>query len=200
MKRMISVSTFLVLVASGAATDVHNPTDALPGREVSHGRPTAADDQRGVYEASSDPLVSSATKQTEATSSAASTSERYVVFFDADTATISEPVEAIVCQAAMDAKAKNARSIRIVRSGDWITHGDTDGKLADRRAEAVRDVLVGQGVSSGVIEISSNGEPNSLLSVDDDMRELYARRVVVVVDQPHRAPPDNVSLRSSVNM
>jgi outer membrane protein OmpA-like peptidoglycan-associated protein len=161
---------------------------------------TAADDQRGVCEASSDSQVSSATKQTETTSSAASTPERYVVFFDADTAMISEAVEAILCQAAMDAKAKNVPKVRIILSADWIAHGDTDDTFADRRAGAVRDVLVGQGVSSGVIEISSNGEPNTLLSVDDDMRELYARRVVVVVDQPHRAPPDNVSLRSSVNM
>lgn len=195
MKRLISVSAFLVLIASGAASDVNTATDALPRREVTHGRLTAADAQRGVCQASSGLQASSATKQTEATSSAASTSERYVVFFDADTATISEAVEAILCQAALDAKAKNVPRVRVFRSTDWIAHGETDDTLADRRAESVRDVLVGQGVPSEVIEISSNGEPNPLLSVADDMHELYGRRVVVVVDQPQRAPLDNVSLR-----
>ncbi len=195
IKRLISVSAFLVLIASSAASDVNNATEALPWREASHGRLTATDDQRGVCEASSGSQASSATEQAEATRSAASTPERYVVFFDDDTATISEAVEVILCQVAMDAKAKNAPRVRIIRSADWIAHGETDDTLADRRAEAVRDVLVGQGVPSEVIEISSNGEPNSLLSVADDMRELYGRRVVVVVDQPHRAPLDNVSLR-----
>jgi len=155
MKRLISVSTFLVLMASGAATE-----------------------------------------QTEATSFAASKPERYVVFFDADTAMISEAVKVILCHAAMDAKARNAPRVRIIRSADWISQGNTDDTLT----EAVRDVLAGQGVPSEVIEIGSNGEQSPLLSVGADMRDLYGRRVVVVVDQPHRGPSDNVSLRSSVDM
>jgi OmpA-OmpF porin, OOP family len=186
MKRLISVSAFLVLIASSAASDVNNPA--------------AAGDRRIDCRASAVLQASGTMEPRGAIGPAASTPERYVVFFDAEAATIPVSVEAILRQAADDAMAKHEPEVRIVLPVDSAANSQIDDTLAVRRVEAVRDALVGFGIPFEAIEIRAGGQADSLLAVTDAMRELYGRRVVVVVDQPQRGVSGNVSLRSSVDM
>jgi OOP family OmpA-OmpF porin len=64
-----------------------------------------------------------------------------------------------------------------------VGHTDTSGsnayndKLSVRRAEAVRDALVANGVQSGAISLEGRGESDPLVSTADGVPEERNRRV-----------------------
>lgn len=68
-----------------------------------------------------------------------------------------------------------------------IGHTDRAGSkkynftLSTRRAEKVRDYLVGKGVDKSLIRVSSHGEGNPLVPTRDNVSEPKNRRVEVVV-------------------
>jgi len=99
-----------------------------------------------------------------------------------------DSVEFIPCgEAALFA----ARDVIARRRGAVIVegHADTDGtpayntELALRRAQAVRDWLVAQGVSPGRLSVRSHGESTTLALERDDSRRQINRRVVIYFEE-----------------
>ena len=107
----------------------------------------------------------------------------YMVFFDFDKSTITADARSIIEKAARD--FKNFGAARIAASG----HTDRAGRdayndaLAQRRAEAVRDALVAQGVPASRISIRAYGEGSPLVSTNDGVREWQNRRVEIVLSR-----------------
>jgi outer membrane protein OmpA-like peptidoglycan-associated protein len=68
-----------------------------------------------------------------------------------------------------------------------VGHTDTAGDkaynvaLSLRRAQAVKQLLVGQGVDAAAIDVSSHGEENLLVPTGDQVSNAQNRRVEVVV-------------------
>ncbi|MFO1159160.1 MAG: OmpA family protein [Reyranellaceae bacterium] len=105
----------------------------------------------------------------------------FMVFFDWDSSRLSEASLNVVRQAAAAFKSKG--SARITATG----HTDTSGPeaynmaLSLRRANAVKDALVRDGVPAASIAVIGRGEQGLLVQTGDGVREPQNRRVEIVV-------------------
>jgi OOP family OmpA-OmpF porin len=105
----------------------------------------------------------------------------FMVFFDWDRSNLSQQALTTIQQAANAFKAKG--SARITATG----HTDTSGPeaynmaLSLRRANAVKDALVRDGVPAQAITVIGMGEKGLLVQTGDNVREPQNRRVEIVI-------------------
>jgi len=105
----------------------------------------------------------------------------YMVFFDWDRSNLSDQALNTIRQAAGAYKTKG--SARITATG----HTDRSGPeaynmaLSLRRANAVKDALVREGVPATAIAVIGRGESQPLVQTADGVREPQNRRVEIVI-------------------
>jgi outer membrane protein OmpA-like peptidoglycan-associated protein len=105
----------------------------------------------------------------------------YMVFFDWDRSNLSQQALTTIQQAATAYKTKG--SARITATG----HADRSGPenynmaLSLRRANAVKDALVRDGVPATAITVLGKGETQPLVPTADGVREPQNRRVEIVL-------------------
>jgi len=105
----------------------------------------------------------------------------FMVFFDWDRSNLSAQALATVKQAADAFKAKG--SARITATGHTDTSGPENYNMALslRRANAVKDALVRNGVPATAIAVVGRGEQGLLVPTPDGVREPQNRRVEIVL-------------------
>jgi len=112
-----------------------------------------------------------------------------MVFFDWDRYNLSQQALATIQQAADTFKSTG--SARITATG----HTDTTGSesynmaLSLRRANAVKDALVRDGVPAGAIQVIGKGKTQLLVPTGDGVREPQNRRVEIVLGAGQTAAP-----------
>jgi len=105
----------------------------------------------------------------------------FMVFFDWDRSNLSAQALSTIKQAAAAYRSKG--SARITATG----HTDTSGPeaynmaLSLRRANAVKDALVREGVPAQAIAVIGRGEQGLLVPTADGVREPQNRRVEIVI-------------------
>ena len=105
----------------------------------------------------------------------------FMVFFDWDRSNLSAQALNTIKQAAAAFKSKG--NARITATG----HTDTSGPeaynmaLSLRRANAVKDALVRDGVPATAITVVGRGEAGLLVQTADGVREPQNRRVEIVI-------------------
>ena len=105
----------------------------------------------------------------------------FLVFFDWDRSDLSAQAQATIGQAAQAFKTKG--NARITATG----HTDRSGPdsynmaLSLRRANAVKDALVRDGVPATSISVIGKGETQPLVQTADGVREPQNRRVEIVI-------------------
>jgi outer membrane protein OmpA-like peptidoglycan-associated protein len=105
----------------------------------------------------------------------------FMVFFDWDRSNLSAQALNTIRQAAGAFKAKG--SARIVATGHTDTSGPDNYNMALslRRANAVKDALVREGVPAAAIAVIGRGESQLLVQTGDGVREPQNRRVEIVL-------------------
>ena len=103
--------------------------------------------------------------------------------FDHDKSVLKAEGKAALQELGDAIKAKGARVVDI----DVIGHTDSDGSeeynqaLSERRAEAVRDYMVSEGVDGSIIDVSGQGESNPIVSNATKEGRAQNRRVDIHV-------------------
>jgi opacity protein-like surface antigen len=105
----------------------------------------------------------------------------FMVFFDWDRSNLSQQALSTIQQAADAYKTKG--SARITATGHTDTSGPANYNMALslRRANAVKDALVRDGVPATAISVIGKGETQPLVPTGDGVREPQNRRVEIVL-------------------
>ena len=105
----------------------------------------------------------------------------FMVFFDWDRSNLSAQALNTIKQAAAAYKTKG--SARITATGHTDTSGPANYNMALslRRANAVKDALVRDGVPATAISVVGKGETQPLVQTADGVREPQNRRVEIVI-------------------
>jgi outer membrane protein OmpA-like peptidoglycan-associated protein len=111
----------------------------------------------------------------------APTTAQYIVFFDFDRATLTAQAMTTIKQAAAAAKAGNKTRIGVTGHADRAGSDAYNMALSLRRANAVKDALVREGIPAAGITVVGKGESQPLVPTADGVREPQNRRVEIVL-------------------
>ena len=120
-------------------------------------------------------VVAAASPQT------AQPARNFMVFFPNDRATVNADGQAVIHEAAAAARANPAARVTVAGHTDTSGQGAYNKGLSERRAAAVREALLRDGVNPATIAIDGRGEDALLVSSKDGVREPKNRRVEIIV-------------------
>jgi outer membrane protein OmpA-like peptidoglycan-associated protein len=108
-------------------------------------------------------------------------SKAWMVFFDTNSTTLSQQATMTITEAT--SVAKSMPNARVAVTG----YTDTDGtpaynqQLSIRRADAVKNALVSNGIAPQAISVNGTGEAGLLIETPDQTKNEKNRRVQIVV-------------------
>ena len=105
----------------------------------------------------------------------------FMVFFDWDRSNLSQQALTTIGQAAAEYKTKGSARITTTGHTDKSGPDDYNMALSLRRASAVKDALVRDGVPATAITVVGKGETQPLVPTADGVREPQNRRVEIVL-------------------
>lgn len=120
--------------------------------------------------------------QPQAAQAAAGGPRAFTIFFEFDKALISADADRVIAQAAETAKAGVFTRIRATGHTDTVGTARYNMALSIRRANAVRDVLVREGIPATQIVVVGRGETQLLVPTPDSINEPRNRRVEIVIE------------------
>jgi OmpA-OmpF porin, OOP family len=109
------------------------------------------------------------------------TGTSFMVFFDFDRSNITPTAATTIQQAAASAKAGNKTRIGVTGHADRSGADAYNMALSLRRANAVKDQLVREGIPAANITVVGRGESQPLVQTADGVREPQNRRVEIVI-------------------
>ncbi|MCE2510142.1 MAG: OmpA family protein [Alphaproteobacteria bacterium] len=107
------------------------------------------------------------------------TTQTFLVFFDWDQTAVRPDAAQILAEAAAVAKQGVATVIQLTGHADRSGSRGYNQGLSERRAAAVKNFLVGQGVAANQIVTLGRGEDDPLVATPDNVREPRNRRVEI---------------------
>ena len=113
----------------------------------------------------------------------------FMVFFDWDRYNLSQQALATIQQAADTYKSTGSARITATGHTDRSGPDNYNMALSLRRANAVKDALVRDGVPPGAIQVIGKGETQPLVPTADGVREPQNRRVEIVLGAGQTAAP-----------
>ncbi len=109
---------------------------------------------------------------------------QFMLYFDTNSATLSPEAQSIVQQAAEAARHAQITHIAVTGHTDTVGTARYNQRLSDRRAAAVSQGLIGQGVSADEIAASGVGESDLAVPTANGVNEPRNRRVVIMEGGP----------------
>ncbi|MDQ7742844.1 OmpA family protein [Hydrogenophaga pseudoflava] len=107
--------------------------------------------------------------------------QRFTLNFQPGTSDLTPDSAAQLDQVVAAARARSGGEIVIVGHTDRQGAADANDALSLRRANAIRDLLVGKGFRPELVEPVGRGEREPVVSTDDDVPEPRNRRAEVFV-------------------
>ncbi|MCB4824778.1 OmpA family protein [Roseicella aerolata] len=127
------------------------------------------------------PPPAPAATQAPAPAAAPSPARTYLVFFDWDRADLTDRAKQIIADAAGAARRVQTTRIEVAGHADRSGTVQYNQRLSQRRAEAVANELVRQGIQREEITVTAFGETKPLVPTADGVREMQNRRVEIVL-------------------
>lgn len=104
----------------------------------------------------------------------------FLLYFEKDVQLTSES-EKLLSDVVAAIRERNSQDISVIGHTDTVGSKEYNVELSNRRAIAVKDLLVGQGVAAANLRTTSHGKENPLVPTADGVNEPRNRRVEVVV-------------------
>ena len=105
----------------------------------------------------------------------------YLVFFDWDRFSLTQPARALIAAAAKAISEGQPARIQVNGHADLTGPAAYNQRLSQRRARAVADELVADGVPAQEIQIRAFGDRSPLIATGPGVREPQNRRVEIIV-------------------
>lgn len=105
----------------------------------------------------------------------------FLVFFDFDRSNITQEADRVIREAAANAKRGSVSRINVTGHADRAGSDRYNMALSLRRADAVKAVLVREGIPADQIAVVGKGESQPLVPTADGVREPQNRRVEIVL-------------------
>lgn len=105
----------------------------------------------------------------------------FVLYFETGGAVLTAESQAKLPEVLAAVKARTVPDISVVGHTDRVGSNAVNVPISIERAQAVRDLLVKEGIDPGMIEVTSHGEENPLIATADEVAEPRNRRVEVTV-------------------
>lgn len=107
--------------------------------------------------------------------------EHFILYFSIESIELTLQSKKVVPEIFASVKAKESQSIAVVGHTDTAGDATYNLNLSNRRAKAVKQLLLNGGVAADSITVTSHGENNPLVLTADNVPERRNRRVEVVV-------------------
>ena len=106
----------------------------------------------------------------------------FLVFFDFNSASVSQAAQAIIDSAASAAKSATPVKLRLTGHADRAGPTRYNQRLSLRRAEAVKAALARLGIAGSDVAVFAKGESEPLVATADGVREPQNRRVQIILE------------------
>lgn len=120
----------------------------------------------------------------EAMTPAVAAPSSYLLFFDWARATIPPEALGIVRDAAANIRSSEVDKVIVTGFTDTSGGAKANQRLSERRAEAVRDALVSEGVPAAIIVTEGRGEDDLIVPTGSNEREPQNRRARIDLQRP----------------
>jgi hypothetical protein len=124
-----------------------------------------------------------------ATSLAQADAGEHVVYFDLGQSTLDAEDLTVIAAAASEFRSVGATRVVVRGHTDTSGNPDRNRELSERRARAVGDELLRQGVPADAIATDAVGESQLAVQTGDNVVEANNRRVEIAIEQPAPPPP-----------
>ncbi len=104
----------------------------------------------------------------------------FMVFFDFDKSDLTPDARQVLDNVAAEARNGRITAVQVTGHADRSGSDEYNQRLSVRRAEAVREYLVGLGLGAGQIAIDGKGETEPMVPTADGVREPSNRRAVII--------------------
>jgi len=103
----------------------------------------------------------------------------YIVFFDFNKSNLTAEAQSVVSEAVKTAKANGMVKVMVTGHTDTVGSDSYNMGLSVRRAQAVKDAMVAQGMGGDTISIEGKGFHDPLVPTGPGVREPQNRRAVI---------------------
>jgi outer membrane protein OmpA-like peptidoglycan-associated protein len=107
--------------------------------------------------------------------------DRFILIFETGTTNLTAESMRRIADIKAAIAARRSTSVSVVGHTDRVGSAATNARLAQERAERVRNILISEDIDGWILEVSSHGESNPLVPTADEVAEPRNRRVEVTV-------------------
>lgn len=162
----------------------HDPHSIFAGLRWDFGpdaAPAPAVQYKDCWDGSSVPMSASCPPQPVETTDADLDPINFTVYFDYDKSNLTPQASTLIREAASRALENDIETVVVAGNTDTSGGSAYNQALSERRARAVRDGLIANGVSADRIRLEAFGETNLAKPTADGVREPLNRRADVVI-------------------
>jgi outer membrane protein OmpA-like peptidoglycan-associated protein len=107
--------------------------------------------------------------------------KQYILYFEHNSAVLTRKSREQFADVLNTIKGRRPVDISVVGHTDTVGDSRYNYRLSCKRARAVADLLIAQGVDTSILDITSHGKENPLIPTGDQVHEPRNRRVEVTV-------------------